>query len=130
MMPKNDFTKYSQKSNFSSLEQPPYRLPIIQPKKNNMQQFSTLTIQTNLNYHRKMSMAFLNQYNDLSRGVSATIRIGDGFLPLDMDKRDARNALEKFLSDMSIFHKNELIRWEMIRDGIDPEAIVGSPFKM
>ncbi len=75
-------------------------------------------------------MSFMNQYNDLSRGATGTIRIGDGFLPIDLEKRDSRNAVEKFLYDMSVFHKNEMIRWEMIRDGIDPEAIVGSLFKL
>lgn len=95
-----------------------------------MEQFSTLQIQTNINYHKKLSTSFMNVWNDVNSDFTATIRIGDGFLPIDLAKRDARNATEKFLFDMSVFHKNESIRWEMIRDGIDPESIVGSPFKL
>ena len=96
-----------------------------------MQNFSIQEIQDKIDYHQKMADRFMKLFNERIKSCVLVITgESDSFLaPIAPGKAPAEE-LKKFLYEMSVFHVNERIKWDLAAAaGAGSEPTVGGSSK-
>jgi hypothetical protein len=92
-----------------------------------MKTYEPVTVETQINGHKTAAVAFLELAEadfhrlDIKADTVETIYT----LSVPVKEPKANDTARRFFYEMSKYHTKQKIRWEMIRDGNDPDATIG-----
>jgi hypothetical protein len=92
-----------------------------------MQTYELVTVEAQINGHKTAAVAFLELAEadihrlDIKADTVETLYT----LSVPVRENKASDIARRFFYEMSQYHTKQKIRWEMIRDGNDPDAVIG-----